>query len=401
MKSPFKSLQNRNYGLYWMATSSYYFANFSQTLAQGWLVYEMTKSPFLLGLVTAISGIPSILIALFGGVLADRLVKKNLLFIVQVVLGADALVLAVLISTGVIQYWHVAVFALVWRTAMTFGLPARLSFVSELVTRTDFMNAYALYYVSLNLFNVVGPALAGAFIGSIGIAGVFFIIVACEWFFNVPLLLIHPTEVTTTPQQRKPIKENITEILRFAYHSPTILTLMGIRFALGFLTMPAQSLEPAFAAEVLGLGAAGLGMIQAARGIGSLTGSLLMSAIGESKRKSFLLLWTCILRGCAMFLFANTRVFPISLFIWALFGIGNSSYTTLNSSLFQLSATDGLRGRIMGLYMMSLDFIGPIPISVAAESVSLPFAFSSAGAVLGGLGIAIMILRPNFRRLSL
>ncbi len=401
MLRSFKVLRNRNYCLYWLAEFPYYFSMFSSRLAQGWVVYDLTQSAFLLGLMTAITGVPQVIIAVYGGVLADRVKKQQLLFYVQVVLGLDALFLASVMALGVVEYWHVVVYAVIWRTAMTLGLPARLAFISEITSRSEFSDAYALYYVALNLLGVIGPALAGGFVVQIGVSGVLLVIAFCQWIFNAFLYQIKPK--SSDPHDdaamhvRRSMKKDISEILHFATHDIILLTLISVKIALAFLAIPAITLMPAFSTEVLGIDAVGFGILQASGGVGSFLGSLIIMSTSNTQRKPLLLLFTCILRGAALLLFAQSSTFSLALLIRIVIGVTTSTYVMTNSVLFQLSAADNIRGRMMGLYMISFDFIGSIPLSILAEEMGVSAAISVGGTVLLVVSIILVLVIPTFR----
>jgi MFS family permease len=401
MWKSFNVLRNRSYCLYWLAEFPYYFAMFSSRLAQGWVVYDLTQSAFLLGLMTAIAGVPQVIIALYGGVLADRVKKKQLLFYVQVVLGLDALFLASVMFIGVVEYWHVVLYAVVWRTAMTLGLPARLAFISEITSQSEFSDAYALYYVALNFLGVIGPALAGGLVVQIGVSGVLFVIACCQWIFNALLSQITSASSDSYDDEMMHIERSVTkdisELLRFASHDIVLLTLISVKIALAFLAIPAITLMPAFSTEVLGSDAVGFGILQAAGGVGSFVGSLMITSTSTTQRKPLLLLITCIVRGVALILFALSSTFSLALLIRLVIGVSTSTYVMTNSVLFQLSAADNIRGRIMGLYMISFDFVGSIPLSILAEEVGVATAISLGGTVLLGVSIILILFLPTFR----
>jgi MFS family permease len=401
MWKSFTVLRNRNYCLYWLAEFPYYFSMFSSQLAQGWIVYNLTQSAFLLGLMTAVTGVPQVIIALYGGVLADRVKKQQLLFYVQAVLGLDALFLAISMAIGIVEYWHVVVYAVIWRTAMTFGLPARLAFISEITNQNEFSNAYALYYVALNLLGVIGPALAGGLIAQIGVSGVLFVIAFCQWIFNAFLFQITPTSNDSHDNEMMHIEQSlmkdIYELLRFALHDIMLLTLISVKIALAFLAMPAITLMPAFSTEVLGIDAVGFGILQATGGVGSFLGSLVIMSTSNMQRKPLLLLIACIVRGIALLLFALSNTLSLALLFRLVIGISTSTYVMTNSVLFQLSAADHIRGRIMGLYMISFDFVGPIPLSILAEEAGVATAIGLGGVLLLVITIMLFLFIPAFR----
>ncbi len=398
----FGALQNRNFRIYWIGEFAYYGGLRMRNLAQSWLVYEMTKSAFLLGVVAASQGLPRIILSLLGGILADKVKKKHLLFAIQVGLGLNVFVLAILVSRGVVEYWHIALSALLDGTLISFALPARLAFVSEIVSKDDFLNAYALYYVALNLMSTVGPSLAGFLVAGTGVAGIFYIVGACQWALSLILVPIRVSG-TVASRPKTSVKKDIIDILSFARRTPIILILMGLQISQTFLAMPARTLLPVFAVDLLGVGAFGLGMLGAATGIGALVGSLLVTAIGDFKRKTLLLLGSGVARGASLILFASSRTFYLSLLFEASGGFASAVYMTLNSSLYQLSATEDMRGRTMSLYMIGsgLQPIGILPMSLAAEVLGAPFAVGVGGALFVMFCVAVSILWPSFRRLSI
>jgi predicted MFS family arabinose efflux permease len=302
---------------------------------------------------------------------------------------------------GVVEYWHVVVYGVIWRTAMTLGLPARLAFISEITSRSEFSDAYALYYVALNLLGVIGPALAGGLVVQNGVSGVLFVIAVCQWMFNAFLFQITPKssdrhDDETTPVERT-LKKDVFELLRFASHDITLMTLISVKIALAFLAIPAITLMPAFSTEVLGIDAVGFGILQAAGGVGSFIGSLIITSTSNMQRKPLLLLITCIFRGAALLLFALSSTFSLALLIRLVIGVATSTYVMTNSVLFQLSAADNIRGRIMGLYMISFDFVGSIPLSILAEDVGVATAIGLGGTVLLGISIILLLFIPAFR----
>jgi predicted MFS family arabinose efflux permease len=193
------------------------------------------------------------------------------------------------------------------------------------------------------------------------------------------------------------VKKDISEMLHFASRDIILVTLIGVKIALAVLAMPAIILMPAFSAEVLNMDAVGFGILQAAGGVGSFLGSLIITATSNTQRKPLLLLITCIIRGIALLLFALISAFSMALLIRLVIGITTNTYVMMNSVLFQLSASDNIRGRIMGLYMISFDFIGSIPLSILAEEVGIATAISLGGALLLGVSIVLLLILPVFR----
>ena len=398
----FGVLRNSDFSWYLLGEFAYYTGIHMMKLTWVWLVYDMTKSPFLLGLAGTFNGLPRIVASLLGGSIADRVEKRSLLLILQIGLGAYALIIAALISTGFIEFWHLAIILMLQGATVSFGLPARLSFISELVSKEEFTKAYSLYYVILNLMGTIVPVTAGILVSQIGMARVFVIIGICQLIFDVALLMIR-VRGRITRGQEKSIKEELVELFNFTRRSSILLTLMGIGVARVFLIMPLQILLPVFAVEILDVGSVGLGMLYSVMGIGGLFGSIIMTSISDFKRKTLLLLSVTALNGMILFFFSNSRTFYLSLSLMFLSGIANGLYLTTSSLLFQLNATEGTRGRATSLYQLSMGLqpVSSLITGSIAQNWGVPFIVGVSGLLCVAFCGALIILRPNFRRLKL
>lgn len=394
-------LHNKNFASYWIASLAYYAGMHMETTAYGLLVYALTKSAFLLGLATAISTLGDFL-NIPGGFIADRVKKKSILYTAQAALGVNAIITAVLLSAGIVEYQYIVILSMIHTMAMQFALPARLSFVSEIVSKEEFMNAYSLYYVALNTMTVTAPAIAGLLASTIGVAAVYFVIGACHLFFIVPF---QATQVlgAVKPRPKASMRKDFVELLSFARHNTTILTLLVLGCGLTLFGQSATVLNPVFAADVLDVGPVGLGLLGSAQGIGSLVGSIFSASISHSKRKTLLMLGSGVLRGTTLLLFASSKLFYLSLFFMALGGIANGIHTTSRSALFQLCSPNEMRGRVMSLYMVTSELrpIGTLLIGIIAQNVGAPLAVGVFGLIWAASCVAVAVLRPSFRRLKL
>lgn len=325
---------------------------------------------------------------------------------IQVGLGLDSSVLAILVLIGVIEYWHVAVLSLLDGMLFSFSLPARLAIVPEIVSKEDFFNANSLYFVAMNLMSTIGPGLGGVFVASIGSAGVFFIVGAFYWAVAVILLMIRVSEMVVLRPEAS-VSKDIMGMFSFARHTPIILVLMGMTVAQTFfIGGPAgpQTFMPIFAVDILGVGAMGLGLLGAAAGLGALVGSLFVTFLGDFKRKTLLLLGSGVVQGALLFFFASSSIFYLSLFLVALSGIARAVYMSVNVLLYQLSATEEMRARIMSLYMvgtLGLQPLGVLPMSILVVALGAPFAIGIGGALFLAFCVIVSVLQPKFTRLSL
>jgi MFS family permease len=269
------ALESRGFRLFWGGQMVSLTGTWIQSVAQQWLVLELTGSAFKLGLVTTVQFTPLLLLALVGGAVADRMPKRDLLLATQVISAVLALLLGVLVKTGAVQYWHVLVFAGALGTVNAFYTPARQAFVPELVPRESLLNAVALNSAIFNGARVVGPALGGLLVANVDLSLCFFLNAASFLAVIASLLLIQPKAVERADPGR--LLSNVAEGLRYVVATPvvyTILALVGVAslFALNFTT-----LMPLFAKYVLHAGSAGFGFLMAAMGMGSLTGAILLA----------------------------------------------------------------------------------------------------------------------------
>ena len=391
----------RDFRWYWLATVAYYIGFFTEILARGWLAYEMTQSAVLLGVVVVSQGVPQALLAVLGGVLADRVKKRTLIMCAQGVLTLSAITLAVLVVTGVIAYWQLVALSLVTGVSVGLSLPARLAFVSELVPGDRFVRAYSLYYVANNTMRVGGPAVGGIVTAFLGI-GVTFLLIAVAHGICFSLLLAARLSEAERPPQVRPILRDLAETFAFASRTPVILILMLTELGIVFFVFSSINLMPVFASAVFNAGPAGLGTLLSSVGVGGLIGSVFVAAIGGTRRKSLLLLSAGVFQGMMLFLLAGAPALQLAALAAGLVGFGNAIYVTINSTMFQLNSPPEMRGRVTSLYLLGQAFqpIGVAPLSVLADSVGIQIAVAGAGGILICFMIGISFGFPNFRRLQ-
>ena len=391
----------RDFRWYWLSTVSYYIGFFTEILARGWLAYELTQSAVLLGVVVVSQGVPQALLAVLGGVLADRVKKRTLIMSAQGVLTLSATTLAALVITGAIAYWQLVALSLVAGVSIGLSLPARLAFVSELVPGDRFVRAYSLYYVANNTMRVGGPAVGGIVTAFLGI-GVTFLLIAVAHGICFSLLLAARLSEAERPPHVRPILRDLAETFAFASRTPVILILMLTELGIVFFVFSSINLMPVFASAVFNAGPAGLGTLLSSVGVGGLIGSVFVAAIGGTRRKSLVLLSAGVFQGMMLFLLAGAPALQLAALAAGLVGFGNAIYVTINSTMFQLNSPPEMRGRVTSLYLLgqALQPIGVAPLSVLADSVGIQIAVAGAGGILICFMIGISLGFPNFRRLQ-
>ena len=342
-------------------------------------------------------GVPQALLAVLGGVLADRVKKRTLIMCAQGVLTLSAIMLAVLVVTGVIAYWQLVALSLVTGVSVGLSLPARLAFVSELVPGDRFVRAYSLYYVANNTMRVGGPAVGGIVTAFLGI-GVTFLLIAVAHGICLSLLLAARLSEAERPPQVRPILRDLAETFAFASRTPVILILMLTELGIVFFVFSSINLMPVFASAVFNAGPAGLGTLLSSVGVGGLIGSVFVAAIGGTRRKSLVLLYAGVFQGMMLFLLAGAPALQLAALAAGLVGFGNAIYVTINSTMFQLNSPPEMRGRVTSLYLLGQAFqpIGVAPLSVLADSVGIQIAVAGAGGILICFMIGISLGFPNF-----
>ena len=356
-----------------------------QQVAQGWLVLELTNDPWALGLMAAAQFLPVIVLGLFAGVLADAVSKRRALMATQAASMVLAVVLGTLVHLGQVEVWHVFVLAGLLGVVNAFDMPVRQAFVVEMVGREDIANAVAFNSAVFNGTRIVGPAVAGLLIATVGIAICFFINGVSYLAVIISLFAMRASELRESPPsivQRsvRSVIDSLTEGLRYVRDKPTVrlsLTVLGIvaTVALNF-----QVLLPLLARDVLGGGADTFGFLMAASGVGSLV-SALSIAFGQRPTPRLLLAGAAAI-GLAMIGLGVSRLLPLSLLLMLVTGWGVIAMAATTNTLIQLTTPDALRGRVMSVY--TTVFAGSVPIGGLFAGGMAATAGAPAALALGG-----------------
>ena len=370
-----------------------------QRTAQAYLIFDLTKSPIFLGYVGFAYGIPSWLFMLYGGALADRFPRRTILLIAQIGMMILAFILAGLTFTGFVQPWHIIILAFLLGCANAFDAPARQAFVTELVDRSDLTNAIALNSSMINTATVVGPAVAGLTYAAFGPAWCFTINGFTFIAVIVALLLMKLAPFKPVDRSVSILKE-IKEGLIFVARKPSIRTLivnLGILSlaGLGFVT-----LLPVWAVDVLGGDATTNGFLHTARGLGALSGALLIAAIGQSFSQGKLFTVATFVMPISLLLFSFTRILPTSFTTLLCVGWGFMVIINLSNTLVQTNVTDELRGRVMGIFTFT--FFGLMPIGslvngVIADQIGAPLTIQINALILLATALILFVLFPIIR----
>jgi len=383
----FRALRHRNFRLYFFGQLTSLIGTWMQSVAQGWLMHRLTDSAFMLGLLGFCQFLPVMAVSPWAGVVADRVDKRRLLLVTQSFALLQAVALATLVSSGVVLPWMVLALAFAFGVFSAFDLPARQSFLVEMVGREDLPNGIALNSMAFNTARVIGPAIAGVLVATIGEAG-------CFWLnalsYVAVLFSLWRIVVPRRVDEREPgsALSTLREGVRYAWSvGPlrNLLLLLGFTAGLGFQY---QILLPVYTRDILHAGPGVYGMLVSAFGIGSLLSALLMTRKLNrwGLRRNLLIGLTS--GGIGMAVFAWSRWLPLTLAMGFLAGFGLILYVATTNTMLQLTTEDRFRGRIMSLY--TLMFVGTAPLGALAsgwiaQHYGAPIATSfSALVLLGG-----------------
>lgn len=393
---------HRDYRVFWVGALVSNVGSWMQTVAQGWLVLELTDSAFMLGLVGFAGTLPMLVLLLVGGVFADRFDRRRLLIVTLSGMMVFATVLAWLTWADVVRVWHILVLSLGAGSAIALAAPAYQAYVHDLVGRRDLQNAIALNSAQFNLSRIVGPSLAGLLVGGIGLAGCFGLN-AASYLASLGALLMIRARGGGRGSGRASTWDSIQQGLAYVRERRRIPALLGLTALVSVLAMPYSTLLPIIARDVLGLDASGLGYLFAVGGVGAVVGAMSLAFRGIFRRRGIYLLGCGIGAGAATLGLGLARTTMTAAIALVALSFAATSVVALTNTLLQELVDDRMRGRVLSMF--GLAFMGTFPIgNLLAGSVagltSASFTLAASGAVLVvGIGW-IAWARPSVRRLS-
>ncbi|MSQ21854.1 MAG: MFS transporter [Dehalococcoidia bacterium] len=392
----FAALRYRNYRLFWFGQLVSVVGFQMLIVAQGWLVYSLTGSKLQLGLVGLSSAAPSIILNLFGGVVADKVNPRRLIMATQSVSCLVLLVLATLTATHLVQPWHVMVTAFLMGGLGAFDGPSRQAMFPHLIDRSALMNAVALNSTVWQSTRVVGPALAGVLIAWVGPAPVFYMTASGFGIFVLFLARIRMPDIRRAASAS--FKRDMADGLRFIWSNHIFTFILGMTFFNSFFGMSYIFLMPVFQRDVLHVGPAGLGLLLSMGGVGALSGTAIVAALGNFRAKGLLMILGAVAFGVLLLLFAYSRWFPVSLVLVALAGAASSIYMVSAQSTLQMLVPDQFRGRVMGFWGITYNLmpLGGFQGGVIASMFSAPVAVA-----VGGTAVIVFALLGAARNVQI
>jgi predicted MFS family arabinose efflux permease len=380
----FKAFQYRDFRLMWIGACASSIGTWMQIVAQGWLIYRLSHSAFLLALDQFLNGLPIFLFSLVGGVIADRVERRRILLGSQWVQMASAATLTFLVATGAVRVWHILCLSFVSGFAQAFGGPAYSALIPTLVDKEDMPNAIALNSIQFNLAVTVGPALAGQALAKLGETWCFGLNAVS---FFAPIISLSIISARFLPEKTKEsIFTSLKKGIAFARQQPAMEALIILAFCMTFLAMPMRTYIPVFVKDIFHRGPETYGDLLSLMGIGSICGSLLMAGVGNANGKGRIALGGLIVLGAGISGFAISKFLPLSGVMLVVVGAAMMAVFAMVISLVQLITTNEMRGRVMSLYNFA--FRGGMPMGNLVSGWLVPIF--RAPIVLGVNGLLLI-----------
>jgi MFS family permease len=395
------ALRHRGFRLVWIAALVSSTAHWADVVVIGWLTLELTDSPLMVGVVAACK-MAGYLAGPFMGVIADRVDKRLLLIVAAVVNLAVSAAMLLLLALGALVLWHIIALALISSLTWALDHPTRQAFVPDLVGKEDLTNAIALTAVAIELTVVVGPALGGLLIPTVGMAGAYALMTGLYVVNIVVLLRMDSVKQAVAHAHESPMK-SFGSGIRYVRRNQTIFVLLLIAFLLNLLAAPYRyAFLPLFARYVLDAGATGYGMLTAVAGLGALVAGVWVVSLGNFGRKGRWLVWNAFAWPLALLLCAASTWYYVTLGLVFIAGLTQAITWTVIATLILSNTDQPMRGRVMGLrtgVVIGLPF-GNLLAGLAAERLGPALAQGIYAVAAIFIMLAVVLLVPSLRRLD-
>jgi predicted MFS family arabinose efflux permease len=374
----------------WIGACTSSIGTWMQIVAQGWLIYRLSHSAFLLALDQFLAGIPIFLFSLIGGVVADRAERRKILLMSQYVQMASAALLTILVATGMVHVWHILCLSFVSGLAQAFGGPAYQALIPTLVDREDMPNAIALNSIQFNMAVTIGPALAGQALAKLGEKWCFGLNAVS---FLAPIISLTMISARFLPE---PTKESmftsLKQGIKFVRKQHSMEALIVLAFCMTTLSMPMRTYIPVFVKDIFHRGPETYGNLLSLMGIGSIVGSLIVAGKGNIENKGRVAITTLILLGASISAFSLSKSLPLSYAALVVVGASMMAVFATVTSLVQLITTNEMRGRVMSVYNSA--FRGGMPMGNLLTGWLVPVF--TAPVVLGANGVLLVLVALYF-----
>jgi len=401
----FRSLKNPVYRLYFTGIMGQRAAMNMQMIARSYLIYEITGSAAILGVLSICNALPILLFSVFGGVIADRIHKKYVLAIGLAGSAVISLAVALLLTAGYISidnegsWWILAVSAVLQGCIMGLMIPSRQAIIPEIVDEEEIMNAVSLDSTGMNILRLASPALAGFLVDLFGYGSVYYVMTGMYIFGTVCIILLPLTGKLSgnTTKVLQDIKEGFSYIRR----ESTIMLLLIFTLFIVVLSMPYMTLLPVFAEDVLHVGASGMGILVSVSGLGAMISSLTLASLPNKKRGIMLLISGLVL-GLALTAFSFSKAWILSLIIIVFVGIGQAGRMALGNTLIQYYVDPNYRGRVMSIYVMNfgLTSFGGASAGLLTDALGPEIGLGAFSIALVVVSIVALIFLRRIRQLD-
>ena len=395
----FRAFRHRDYLIFWIGLVLGHTGTLIQATAQSWLIFQLTDSPFYLGLDGFCLGLPRVLFSAFGGAVVDRADRKTIFVITQCAFFLMALFLGVMHHLGLIRVWHLLMISGLTGFFVSFEQPVRQSILHHLVPREDLPNAVTLYQMVFNGSMLFGPSIGGMLIPWIDTKGCFFVATIGNLIVLITIFLIkiarsRPTSGATS------VTQDMFEGLKVAWQTPIFLALLTVLAVVSFCTKPYTQFMPVFARDILQVGAPGLGVLLMAPGAGAIVGGLTLASARRLPQPHYLLFFLAAGFGTTIVFFASSTNFILSIVFLFVAGGFQTTFLSSIATLLQVHTTELNRGRIMsmfGLINRGLGPMGSFPFGLMAIWVGAPWTVAICGIVTIGSVAHVTLARPQLR----
>ena len=393
------SLKHRNFRLLFCGTSLSHVGDFIQAMAQSWLVWQMTKSPFLLGVVGFAQALPRLLLGAIGGAIVDRVERRRLLLCTQFLAMAQAIVFWVLVQFAWVEFWHVLVLVLFLGMVNSLNQTARHSLINNIVPRADLMNAIALNSSLANLAKIIGPSLGGVLIGVIGIAGCLLVNAISFFAIIVTLVVMEIPAGSAKVNDETPFWQEVSQGYRFLRSDRRLLSLILLTYGIALVGTPYSRFLPVFATDVLHAGPTTFGLLLAAPGVGAVLAGLGIASLGRLRRRLHFVATAVLAFSVSLMLFSFSRSIYLSMLFLILVGASNIAFRAVANSIVQMETPPQYLGRMLSLFFMDkgLWSFGTLFIGSVAHLIGTPRAITIAGAVCA-IAAAVLLYQQRQAR---
>jgi MFS family permease len=395
LPAAFISLGHGNFRLFWILQLISLIGIWMQITAHGWLVYDLTGSKFLLGVINALGGLPILVLSPFAGVIVDHFNRKKLLVFTQIVFASGAFLVGLLISTGQVRFWNLCAIAFVGGLINALDSPARMAFFVELIDIRSLGNAIALNSLAFNFARILGPALAGFLVGAVGIefcfylnGGAFIPAIVGMWFLK--------GDFSAQTDMAGSVRQALLDGARYIKNNKNVFYSLLMVMITSTFVMPFAILMPVFAKDILKVGPQGLGTLMAFSGFGAFIGAYILAQFSQRIDFMRLIYYSTLLVVGSLLFFAFSTRFSWSCLALALLGLGVVTQVASINTYIQGVVPNELRGRVMSFY--TLGFMGFMPVGAFQAGVVAHFFGAPLSLAIGAMILFIPILVLFFRK---